>query len=304
MFLVESTKVTTKPFHAHRDVVFYLYDSHDVNQTAYLIPLKDHDELLASPFDAQLDTRFLIHGWYDDVRSKISTQLRAAYALHPQRLNIVVVDWGRGARTLNYFLAKSRVAPVGKAVAAFVDFVCNATAQRPDQIGFVGHSLGAHVAGVGGKNVRSGQIASIVGLDAALPLFWYDRFDERLDSGDAQYVEGIHTNVGFKGYSRPLGHADFYPNWGNRQPGCGLDLGRSCSHWRAIALFADSVTAAAVDGHRPMVGIQCAKGWEELMDRECTANGTATMGGEPVRAGGKSGAFYVATNGRRPFAKP
>lgn len=303
--LQPNTSISARSFQAIHDVDFIIYDSHDTTRTAHRIPLNDHTKLLASPFDAARETRYLIHGWNGDFSSKINTDLRAAYALHPQRLNIVVVDWSRGAGTILYMLAKWRVVPVGQAIAAFVDFVYIASGQRPDRIGLVGYSLGAHVAGVAGKNVRSGRVASIVALDAASPLFWYDRVDERLDGGDADYVEVIHTNLGPEGYKLPLGHADFYPNWGQKQPGCGWDWFRTCSHRRSIELFADSVAVSAIAGRRPLVGVRCARGWQEVVvQQSCTANGTATMGGEPVRGEGgrKSGVFYVKTNGKKPFA--
>ena len=61
----------------------------------------------------------------------------------------------------------------------------------------------------------------------------------RLDAGDANYVECIHTNgptvvlVG-AGIGAPIGHADFFPNGGDSQPGC---LTNTCSHGRAVDLY-------------------------------------------------------------------
>lgn len=309
----DDDQLSNSSYNAYRDVAFYHYSTLLPN-AQHRIYADNRNTLAEAGFDAAHETRFIIHGWYDDVNSKISTELRAAYALHRQPpLNLIVVDWGLGARTINYFLAKKRVFATGLAVAAFIDALCTHTGLTPGQIGLIGHSLGAHVAGIGGKHVRTGRLASIVGLDAALPLFWYNEPEGRLHHGDAAYVEGIHTNVGFKGMARPIGHADFYPNWGRRQPGCGWDMTRSCSHKRVISLFAESVRASAATGQGdtngeigPMEGIRCAGGWQEIMERECQPNGTqsATMGGEPLNASGaaqKRGSFYVRTNGGSPF---
>lgn len=41
----------------------------------------------------------------------------------------------------------------------------------------------------------------------------------RLDSGDAQYVQAIHTSTVLGTYTS-AGHADFYPNGGRQQKGC------------------------------------------------------------------------------------
>ena len=45
-----------------------------------------------------------------------------------------------------------------------------------------------------------------------------------LRKSDAQFVDNIHTNGGWDalnfGTFEALGHVDFYPNTGDRQPGC------------------------------------------------------------------------------------
>jgi pancreatic triacylglycerol lipase len=82
----------------------------------------------------------------------------------------------------------------------------------------------AHVCGFIGKNVRRGRIDTIIGLDPAGPLFSERNPDGRLDAGDANYVEALHTNgptlliVG-AGIGRVIGHADFFANGGTSQPG-------------------------------------------------------------------------------------
>ena len=63
------------------------------------------------------------------------------------------------------------------------------------------------------------------GLDPAGPSFDGTEASVRLDETDAVYVDAIHTNgdpllsFGF-GSLEQAGHADFYPNAGNNQPGC------------------------------------------------------------------------------------
>lgn len=60
------------------------------------------------------------------------------------------------------------------------------------------------------------------GLDPAGPGFEYVSLrSDHLDNTDATFVDVIHTAIGTAGYSKPLGHADFYPNEGKPpQPGC------------------------------------------------------------------------------------
>lgn len=63
-----------------------------------------------------------------------------------------------------------------------------------------------------------------LGLDPAGP--WFDKEDPavRIDRTDARYVDNMYTNVNGTfitlGLGKPVGHADFYPNGGDRQPGC------------------------------------------------------------------------------------
>lgn len=97
----------------------------------------------------------------------------------------------------------------------------------------------AHVCGHIGKNVRNGRVAAIIGLDPAGPLFSVSNPTNRLDAGDAVYVEAIHTNgptllIAGAGIGAPIAHADFFPNGGRSQPGCILN---ACSHDRAVDFY-------------------------------------------------------------------
>jgi hypothetical protein len=62
-------------------------------------------------------------------------------------------------------------------------------------------------------------------LDPAAPGFSVNDTETRLDTTDADFVDIIHTNSGTllqggESMIEPIGHADFYPNGGQRQPGC------------------------------------------------------------------------------------
>ena len=63
------------------------------------------------------------------------------------------------------------------------------------------------------------------GLDPAGPLYEGLDAELKLDATDADFVDVIHTNadrflVGGLGSYEKSGHADFYPNGGQWQPGC------------------------------------------------------------------------------------
>lgn len=84
-------------------------------------------------------------------------------------------------------------------------------------------------------------------LDPAGPLWKNNPY--KVNSNVAVYVEGIHTDGSKLGLFEPVGNVDFYPNGGQRQPGCSWFS--SCSHSRAYELFAASVT------HKHLVGRKC-----------------------------------------------
>lgn len=101
-----------------------------------------------------------------------------------------------------------------------IDFLVARRGMNLESVFVVGHSLGAHIAGIAGHALHSGRLPIIVGLDPAYPLFKRDRTDSRLSVMDADYVQVIHTNGNNLGMRYPVGDADFYPNWGVTQPGC------------------------------------------------------------------------------------
>jgi acetyl esterase/lipase len=106
---------------------------------------------------------------------------------------------------------------VGPLLAQQLDFL-----HENDELDFsrllvTGHSLGAHISGIAGKNVRRGRINTIIGMDPAGPLFDVNNPSARLDFRDADYVESIHTDTTF-GISATISHVDFFPNNGGSQP--------------------------------------------------------------------------------------
>lgn len=131
-----------------------------------------------------------------------------------------------------------RVREVGEIVAEFLDFVIGKDNKKWDQLAVIGHSLGAHIAGFAGKNVKKGKIGTIIGLDPAAPFFNPKSPKMRLNRHDAKYVEIIHTNGQCYGMNAAIGTADFFVNGGNKQPGCWFDV---CHHGRAFEYFAESI---------------------------------------------------------------
>uniref|UniRef100_A0A1B0CAW3 Lipase domain-containing protein n=1 Tax=Lutzomyia longipalpis TaxID=7200 RepID=A0A1B0CAW3_LUTLO len=111
---------------------------------------------------------------------------------------------------------------VGMYVAEKIQELIETSQADVSRFHIIGHSLGAHIAGFAGAQIKSPKIRRITALDPALPNF--QRFkdpDLRLDASDADFVDVIHTSGGTLGAYAPIGSADFYVNGGTPpQPGC------------------------------------------------------------------------------------
>ncbi|NXO39147.1 LIPR3 protein, partial [Locustella ochotensis] len=138
-------------------------------------------------------------------------------------VNCILTDWRGGSSGL-YTDAVNNVRIVGAELEYLVNFLEKEYGYSPANIHFIGHSLGAHVAGEAGR--RKPGIGRITGLDPAGPLFQYTPTMVRLDPSDAKFVDIIHTHAGHlffdfaPGILQTCGHLDFYPNGGKKMPGC------------------------------------------------------------------------------------
>lgn len=96
-------------FDADEDVIFKLYKRD--NPTTFTVLRISPERTLSNStqFDPKLPTRIHIHGFL--AKEEIIDRYREVY-LKVGDYNFIVVDWLEGAFTLNYFMAKHRVAEV------------------------------------------------------------------------------------------------------------------------------------------------------------------------------------------------
>ncbi|KAJ8278145.1 hypothetical protein GJAV_G00084360 [Gymnothorax javanicus] len=215
-----------------------------------------HLHLTSQPlFRLTRPTAFVIHGYRPTGAPPVwvghIVRLLAAQA----DMNILVVDWNRGAANLNYYTAVENTRKAAENITSFIQNMEENGATLAS-IHLIGVSLGAHVAGFVGA-MLGGKIGRITALDPAGPLFSGTPPDKRLDPTDAQFVDVLHTDTDALGYRGALGHIDFYANGGADQPGCpktifsGNDIpsqviavfthtGKSyfvCDHQRSVFLY-------------------------------------------------------------------
>ncbi|NWI15944.1 LIPH Lipase, partial [Crypturellus soui] len=220
-------------------------------------------ELLNSTASKYLDvtkkTTFIIHGFRLTGSPPLWIPDLVHLLLSAEDMNIVLVDWNRGATTLIYSNASRNCRKVAEILKRLIDEMLIAGASL-DSFHLLGVSLGAHISGFVGQ-LYEGKLGRITGLDPAGPLYRGKLPSERLDPGDAQFVDVIHSDTDGLGYREALGHVDFYPNGGTDQPGCpqtifsGLQYFK-CDHQRSVFLFISSlkkscnITAYPCDSYR------------------------------------------------------
>nr|XP_050038078.1 lipase member I-like [Dermacentor andersoni] len=171
---------------------------------------------------------------------------------------------------------------------------------EPKNIHVIGFSLGAQAAGFCGRhfyNATKEKLGRITGLDPAGPLFTTS--NAALSKDDATFVDVIHTNAGNfmdlkLGIKGPIGHVDFYPNGGSKQPGC-LDVG--CSHSRARELF-----QASINSKCPFAAYPCGSDWVRLVGYQEASDWWCyqEMGYNSVNMQGR-GNFYLMTKDVPPY---
>ena len=236
-----------------------------INTTFYKLAINADDTLTRTKMNYPISnvnfskdkTVFIIHGWRDNTEGWVEQAARELLQLQAdEAVNVVAVDWRDGAGVLDYPQAASNTQLVGRQIAMFV------SANQLSNVHLSGHSLGGQIAGYAGKYtnlfiVSNDQsevipIARITAMDPAGPMFelpdWVevgDRAKIHVTNNDADFVDVIHTTGGSLvgdhglGMESAVGHADFYPNGGQSQPGCRMGNGDETGELQVEKVFQD-----------------------------------------------------------------
>uniref|UniRef100_A0A0A9W7S6 Lipase member H n=1 Tax=Lygus hesperus TaxID=30085 RepID=A0A0A9W7S6_LYGHE len=255
-----------------------------------LLTLGDQHQLEASRFNSSNRLIIILHGFFQNRRYWMETTKNAL--LSYEDCNVVIVDWSSLSMNVYYPLVTLYAFKVAEYVGQFIDFFVDEGTPL-ENIHLVGHSLGAHMAGVASQKSTKGIVGRITGLDAARPLFVAFENELRLEKSDAHFVDCIHTSGGYVGMPYPFCHADFFVNGGRVQPGCPefISLGR-CGHLRSTKYFIESIShSVRYDAYK------CAT-TSHVDPITCWGEGS-TMGYPANKS--HQGIFYVKTGVRPPF---
>lgn len=242
--------------------------------------LLSHQVPFSNPhFNISSVTTFLIHGYRPTGSPPVWMKQFVEFLLNRHDMNVIVVDWNRGATNMNYWQVVKNTRKVANNLTDLIQKMKNNGANL-NSIHMIGVSLGAHISGFTGANFN-GTIGRITALDPAGPEFNGRPPEDRLDPSDAQFVEALHTDMDALGYRNLLGHIDYYANGGADQPGCPKTILSGseyfkCDHQRSVFLYMSSV-----NGSCPITAYPC-ESYTDFQDGKCMDCGIFKSAGCPI----------------------
>ncbi|XP_023016093.2 lipase member H [Leptinotarsa decemlineata] len=263
------------------NIGFYFYDRNNPST-----PFEINDMNISnSSFNISRNTVFVTHGFTESFKD--CSIIKDAF-LKKHDVNIIVIDWSK--YTMTAYLEISELCDL---ISSFIKKLVSENDLQLSKTSLVGFSLGAHIMGVVGRDL-GGSCDQVIGLDPVGIGFHIIEASQRLSTSSGKFVHVIHTNGDQFGYYQPLGHADYYPNGGKKQPGCEWEILGVCDHLRSMDYFGESVSSGRFRA------LKC-NDYSQFQQKNCSAD-VSFMGEFPVdkRA---SGIYFLDTNEVPPYAK-
>ncbi|CAL7944355.1 unnamed protein product [Xylocopa violacea] len=241
---------------------------------------------LADVIAMDRDSVLYIHGFIENYERDNVLAIINAY-LDKGGVNFILLDWGSIALNPNYFYVANQVGLIGKTIAEFFDKTEKFF--NLERLHIVGHSLGAHVAGNIGRNLKTINLTRITGLDPAGPLFYPSSC--HITATDAKTVVAIHTDGRLYGTLSQTGSIDFFPNSDRPlQRGCSAIIGSFCSHQRSVKYYVEALKNPKAFPARRCNWNRDGKDDEEIYFGDSTTSNA-------------HGAYCFNTNDQPPFGK-
>ncbi|CAF4798813.1 unnamed protein product [Rotaria sp. Silwood1] len=205
---------------------FLLFTNSAPTKSEFLQYNKNDSSITNSRFSNTKWLRIIVHGFTNNRNSLWIPRLTEELLKlkDGEASDVLVVDWGNGAKFPLYNNAAANTRLVGKEISLLLKKMKTLKQLSYDKVHCIGHSLGAHTCGYASYEINR-QMARISGLDPAGPFFEGKTTSVRLDQSDAKFIDVIHTNTELAlglglGSDDPSGHVDFFVNGGKQQPGC------------------------------------------------------------------------------------
>ncbi|KAF7274634.1 pancreatic triacylglycerol lipase-like [Rhynchophorus ferrugineus] len=265
---------------------YFLYTRSN-RESPLLIDVNEYEYVTSYGIDARKPIYVITHGYMEGGSIHWIVKMAQKF-LDLEDCNVIVVDWHRGSSP-PYTQAVANIRLIGKMTAHLLsDIAAQNDNYTMKHTHCIGHSLGAHLCGYVGYSLQEEfnlTIGRISGLDPAEPHFAKTGRPVRLDRSAADYVDIIHTDAtqfitGGLGMRESIGHVDYFPNGGNRQPGCektmaqfindqkgsffnGMKKYLSCNHERAHQIFIETINPKC-----SFLSVTCTS-YEDFLDGKC-----------------------------------
>ncbi|KAH8378159.1 hypothetical protein KR093_009728 [Drosophila rubida] len=259
----------------------------------------DPGKLENVPLDSK-SLAVLIHSMGGSRRSSPNTVLLPKL-LQLNDVNVLVVDYEKLTPDPCYTESAYNIYVVAKCLAQLLGNLLTRQLLDAAKLHLIGLGLGAHTAAFTSNDLEKthAKVAHITALNPSKALYLTPDRKKRIDASDADFVDVIHTDVMIFGLMQPVGHVDFYPNKGVRQPNCGspdnIDT-HECYHLRSVEYYAESI-------HSPTKfwAFRCVDLYGYVVS-ECKPNGELEQLGyhTPHTARGN---YFLTTNAQAPYAR-
>jgi len=231
--------------------------------------------VLPAGFDTTKPIKMVTHGFSSSATGGKTQFVNAWMERFNKEVNVILLNWpdlaffGQAADwdSVFYDSAARNSIDVGEYMGHCLAAISAEGGLTGADMHLAGHSLGAHLMGKAGRvytELTGSKIDRVTGLDPAGPRFVDgpissaipELHDNRLNTESASFVDVIHTDgsltpavvwfVPRAGDLHQMGHADYYPQGGSEQPGCGFGgpdalPGGICSHRRSTYYFLHSI---------------------------------------------------------------
>ncbi|XP_047508858.1 lipase member H-like isoform X3 [Pieris napi] len=292
-------------FNYAQSASLWVYKSKD---TYMSIPLTSPLGLLNTSFNVSFDSVFYAFGFNGSPDGDTTKSFTHAYMELKENIdvNYVLLNWEKEASSkdagpiIQYpTIAIKNVKIIGEQLGdALLELSKHGL--DLDKVHLIGHSLGAHLIGATGKQLKKKKkiVGRITGLDPAGPLYNKPTLLKGLNKNDAVFVVAIHTNPQLYGTSNNVGHIDIWPNCDLKlQPGCPNKFLDLCSHNRAPNFYCEAINSPKAF---PSVQADSCSDWKTKKGSNNT-HPIIYMGENIDRK--SRGYFYMRTNKLSPFGK-